>query len=356
MAASLAATTLLTAPAGASSSPVAAAKAAITSAETIPTKIGVTTPLKSTPPKGKTVVFLQCAEDQCSLQGKGITAAAAALGWQEKTLQFQESNPATLVSAMNEALQYNPVAVYFSGVPEAAWASEIPVYKKAGVAIVPSFVGAVPTNSTVIANLGGTSFSTQEGNELANYVIADSNDSASVLFVTVPAYTTFVPVQQAFSSKLGSCRSCTMNPLDITIPQLQGGQLVPAVVSALQKAPQTKYVVSVNGAFLAGLPAALSAAGLSGKFKIVSASASTANEQDVKSGVERATMGDGGFQYGGWLDVDVVLRHLEGMKIVPGDGGFPTPLLTKANVGTPSPDDNVPANYPQQFAKLWKVK
>jgi ribose transport system substrate-binding protein len=315
----------------------------------------VDTPLKSVPPKGKTVVFLQCEEDQCGLQGAGITAAATALGWHEKTLQFQESNPATLVSAMNEALQYDPVAVYFSGIPEEVWASEIPAYKKAGVAIVPSFVGVVPTNSTVIANLAGTSFSTQEGNELANYVIADSNASANVLFVTVPAYTTFVPLQKAFTSKLGGCKSCSVNPLDITIPQLEGGQLVPAVVSALQKAPSTKYIVSVDGAFLAGLPAALSSAGLSGKFKIVSASASTENEQDVKSGLERATMGDGGFQYGGWLDIDVVLRHLEGMKITPGDGGFPTPLLTKANVGTPSPDDNVPSNYAQQFKKLWKV-
>jgi ribose transport system substrate-binding protein len=331
-----------------------AAQQATQAALRAPVAIGVTTPLASAPPKGKTVVFLQCEESQCGLQGEGMAAAAKALGWNYKSLSWQQANPATLVSALNQALQYNPVGVAFAGPPEALWASVIPAYQKAGVLITPSFVPDV-TPTDVVAPLASNDFSTYEGRTLANFVIADSNAKAQVLFETVSSYPTFKPLRDAFTQTLTqACPTCKMSVLDSTIPQLIGGQIPGAVVSELRKAPSTNYVVTVDGAFLTGLTSQLSTAGLSGNFKIVSGSGSAQNQSNVKRGVEAATIGSA-FRYSGWLAVDAMLRHLAGMPIPAGDGGIPTQLLTKDTVGTPSDSYDLPSDYAAQFQRLWNV-
>lgn len=333
------------------------ARQATAQAEATPTKIGVTVPLTSPPPKGKSVVFLQCEEDQCAFQGQGVSAAAKALGWAVHTLHFQAANPATLVSALNEALQYNPVGVFFAGEPYDDFSSVVPKYQKAGSLIVENFTAGagIPANATNVIGVDGDKFSISEGDVLANYIIADSNANARVLFVTVPAYPTFIPFQSAFTTTLSQrCPSCKVTVLSATLSELFNNKLVPAIVSAIRTSPATNYIASVDGAFLTGLPSALSAAGIHGEL-IVSASASRIDEQNVKSGIERATIGQG-LIYGGWQDIDVVLRHLEGMNIPVDDGGSATPLLTQQNVQvTDTGDYDVPPDYAQQFEALWGV-
>src|SRR6185437_2070555 len=59
----------------AGSSQVDAAKAATSEALLQPTSIPLTTKLKSTPPSGKTFVFLQCELAQCKTFEEGVAAA-----------------------------------------------------------------------------------------------------------------------------------------------------------------------------------------------------------------------------------------------------------------------------------------
>jgi ribose transport system substrate-binding protein len=315
-------------------------------------------PLVSPPPKGKTIVYLQCQEDQCGLEAAGLGAAAKALGWTLKTLRFQETNPATLVSALNEALQYNPVGVYFAGLPDAVWSSVLPAYQRAGAVIVPNSIPDAASSPVVPVTLMGTAYSTREGQVLADEVATDSGGHANVLFVTVPQYPTFVPVQQAFTATLGShCPGCKVTTtVSATIQDLLGGKLVPMIVSAVRTAPSTTYIASVDGAFLAGLTSALNSAGLGGKYKIVSAASSATNEQNILQGSEQASTGIGLTQVG-WYAIDATLRHLEGMPLPDYNSMIPIPLLTKDTVGTPSAtgDVNVPQDYAQQFQQLWKV-
>jgi ribose transport system substrate-binding protein len=346
--------------AGAASSPLATAKSQLTQEMKVPKGIALTIPLKHTPPKGKTVVFLQCDESQCAFQGNGIKAAAAAVGWTEKTVDWQETNPATFVAAANTALQYHPVAVFFSGEPYAVWSSVIPAYQAAGAIIVPSAEAAQPHNKVVVADIAGLSFSAVEAKELANYVAVSSKGKANILFVTVPAFPPFPPLQKDFQNDIATvCPACTTNVLSVTITQLFANQVDSTVVSALQKAPSTTYIVSVDGTFITGLTSALTAAGLGGKFQIASASAGPTDMQNVQTGTEAMTESTGGFVYGGWEDVDTALRHVEGMPITiestEGAGWVPV-VFTKSNVPTPSSDENYPSNYPQLFKKLWKVK
>ena len=124
-------TTSASSPKGtATSAAVAKEKAFLAHYQKAPTLIGHSTSFPKTPPKGKTFVSIQCDIPQCQLNAEGAQAAAAALGWKFKSVPFQLANPASLVAAMKTALQYHPIAVTFSGLPEAVWQSELGRFKE----------------------------------------------------------------------------------------------------------------------------------------------------------------------------------------------------------------------------------
>lgn len=101
--------------------------------------------------------------------------------------------------------------------------------------------------------------------------------------------------------------------------------------------------------------ASLQSAGVSG-VTIASEGCNSINEKQLLAGDESACTGSA-YTLGGWLAVDVTLRHLEKMTIPDEGGGLPTHLLTKNNsknwqVGE---SNYVPPDYAAQFKKLWLV-
>jgi hypothetical protein len=322
----------------------------------MPASIPETTPLPSAPPKGKTVLYLQCEEVTCGYEGEGLKAAAAAIGWNVKVLNFQAANPATLVSALQAGLQYRPVAAFFSGVPQEAWQSEQKAYAAAGAVIVDNYTAATPTGPGVEPGRGYASQNVALGTVLADEQIADSGGQpASSLLVNVPAYTLFVPLENAYKAQIAKdCPACQVSEDDFTLPQLFGGDLVSAVVSAAKRISGLKYIISVAGSFTATLPQALQAAGLAGKLKIISGLGDATDQQNVLNGTQLAT-GGAPYRLGGWQDMDMAIRAVMHLPASAGDSVVPWALLTKTNIGTPSDSYDEPADYPAQFEKLWHV-
>jgi ribose transport system substrate-binding protein len=318
-----------------------------------PAKIGVATPLKSTPAKGRTFIYIQCAFAQCKSVSTGVVAAATALGWTPKILDFDETNAATLVAAMQQALQYNPVAVSFNALPEAEWAAEIPAYQKAGVPIVPIETGPTPVTGPVIAAVGDDGG--VQGQILADWFVSASGGSGKVLLVDVPAFGLLKSSADAFTQTVQQlCPGCSVTPLDATVAQQGNNQITPAVVSALQRDPSIKYVVGTDGELFPGLPTALQAGSITG-LQIASGDATVENEQDVMSGTETAFVPTN-FEYLGWLAVDSAARHLEGMTVAGGnDGGMPEQLFTKATTHAAAESAEIPAGFSDQFETLWHV-
>jgi ribose transport system substrate-binding protein len=345
-----------TSTAGGSTPQAAAAVASVKAATTFPTTIPAMVPLPSKPPTGKTVVYLQCEQQECGNEGAGIKAAAAAVGWNVKVLNFQAANPATLVTALKTALQYKPVAAFFSGVPQLAWQSVQQAYAKAGAFITENFDNATPSGPGVEPGRGYASASTAIGKLLADEQIADSNGApAKSLLVSVPSYPVFVPTAKAYQSEISKdCPSCAVTAVNATLPQLLGGQLIPAVVSAVKRTPGLTYIVAVNGAFIAQLPQALAAAGLGGKYKIISGQGVALDQQNVLNGTALATV-NSPLVMGGWQDMDMAIRMAMHLPIPAGDHIVPTVLLTNANIGTARNSYDVPADYAAQFKKLWHV-
>jgi ribose transport system substrate-binding protein len=341
---------------GGTSAAVAAAEAYTQAATTFSKTIPVTDALPSKPPTGKTVVFLQCEQQECGKEGQGLDAAAAAVGWTVKTLNFKASDPATLVAALKTALQYKPVGVFFSGAPQVIWKSVQADYAAAHAFITENFDSSAPTGPGVLAGRGYGDDSTHIGKLLADAQIANAQGQpANSLLVSVPDYAVFVPTAKAYHSEVSAaCPSCKITDVNVTLPQLLGGQLVPTVISAAKRAGNIKYIVSVNGSFTAQLPAALKAAGLSGKFQIISGQGVSVDQQNVLNGDQLATV-NSPLTMGGWQDMDMAIRTVMGLPIPAGDHVVPIALLTKDNIGTPKDSYDIPSDYAAQFKTLWQV-
>jgi len=337
---------------GGGSSQADAAKTATAEALKQPTSIPLTAKLKSTPPAGKTFVFLQCELAQCKTFEEGVAAATSALGWNLKVLTFQNANPATLTADMEQALQYQPVGVAFTGLPQAVWQSEVAKYKSAGVPLIPAYSGPINRDDTVIADIGAIS-EPDYGKIIANWFIADSNGSGKALSFRADDFAPLKQFSDSFATSVkGGCDSCGVTDLKATIPQVESGQATSAIISALQKDPSIKYVVACDVPFVDGLPAALKAAGLYGKVKIVGGGATSVEEKGLSTG-DFTALTSLAQRYTGWLMVDAAARHLEGTEIAPSDGGEPIQLLTKDSLQAASDSYDYPTNYPDEFKTLW---
>ena len=170
-------------------------------------------------------------------------------------LDYQQANPATLLSAMKLALAYHPTAVGLSGLPEVVWQSEVSAYKAAGVSIVPYAVAPVTVSASVITDIDGAADNEKYGEMLGDWAIADSGGKAHVLFVNVPAiailnyvYTGF---QKAFTD---NCPKCSITVLNQTVADATGPQLTQATVSALQRNTALTYAVNVDERSSTGSP------------------------------------------------------------------------------------------------------
>jgi ribose transport system substrate-binding protein len=325
----------------------------VASYERAPTAIPITEPLKTSPPKGKTFVFLQCDVAQCTEESTAMKAVTAAIGWNLKVIPYKSENPATLISGLQQALQLHPAAVGLTGIPQIEWQSELPAYEKAGVPIVVGQVGPQVLSKTVIASIGNDLNVQITAKVLADYFIANSGGKGKILQFQVPDFPILGAFDQAFRADVqASCPGCSVTPLTGTIAEVTSGGATAAIVSALQRNPQDTWLVTDDGPWVDGLPSALAAAHL--HVKIIGEGADVTNETDIKEGTMTAFTAVA-LDYGMWATMDAVLRHLEGMPNSANEGLLPVQLLVKGQSFTVSESYNQPADYAAQMEKLWHV-
>lgn len=326
---------------------------ALASYENAPTAVPITTPLKATPPKGKTFVFLQCDVAQCTEESTAMKAVVAAVGWNLKVIPYQSENPATLISGLQQALQLHPAAVGLTGIPEIEWQSEVPAYEKAGVPIVVGQVGPQVLSKTVIASIGNDLNVQITAKVLADYFIAKSGGKGKILQFQVPDFPILGAFDQAFGADVrASCPGCSVTQLTGTIAEVTSGGSTAAIVSALQRNPQDTWLVTDDGPWVDGLPSALAAAHL--HVNIIGEGADVTDETDIQQGTMTAFTAVA-LDYGMWAMMDAALRHLEGMPNSPNEGLLPVQLLVKGESFTVSESYNQPSDYAAQMEKLWHV-
>jgi ribose transport system substrate-binding protein len=338
----------------ASSTAVATAEATAKQYEALPATIPQTTPLTHPVAKGKTFVDLECENTQCHDIATGVQAAGKAIGWNVKLINYNDTQPATLTAAFQQALQYHPVGVSLTGTSPALWSSVLPEYKQAGIPIIPASVGPIQVQAPVAATVDGAGAYTVPAKAIADWFIAQSNASGHVLLIDIPSFPVLQETATAVSAEIAAqCPNCKVSDFDATIAQVDANGVVSAAVSQLQRDPSIKYVISTDGVFISGLASAAKAAGISG-LQIGSTIGGITNEQDILAGSESATLPWPGV-IEGWDIIDAAARVSEGMSVPDGDGNTAIQLLVKGNFTTPQESLLAPADYPAQFEKLWLV-
>jgi ribose transport system substrate-binding protein len=320
-----------------------------------PTVLLVSTPLSKRPPQGKNVVFLSNGIEIAQQIGAGMKAAADALGWNYKTLSVDQNNPATVTSSMLAAINGGADAVFVSATPSAVFKSALPVAKAKGTSVIDVASGNPPQGLTSLVN-NAKNNGPVWGKVLALGALADAekaHESAKMVLVTSPIFQTILgPTDAAAKATVSQvCPKCSFDVLPIAPNRLFTGNAPSDVVSYLQAHPDVKYVLQDSSLTDQGLVPALKGAGLSG-IKIYGVAPLKPQVAGVQAGDEQGWVVDP-LQVEGWMAVDAAARATTGDDPKVYDSqGIPSYLLTKANASDPV---EVPADYANQFKKMWKL-
>jgi ribose transport system substrate-binding protein len=359
--AALAATALVAAGCGSSSSSSSSSTSAastganLTQAQQIvstamqrPTSITVTTPIGKAVPTGKKVVFISCGVAQCALQGTIIQQAASHLGWTASTITT-DGSPTQVQNAFNSALRSGANAVILNATLRAEITPQLAAAQSKGVPMA-ECCATDPLAPPIIYNTSTQAQNGAIGKILAGEVIADSKGKANTLYVNLPAYTILASLGTSFKTAYQQlCASCSYASIDVPITGLATASN--QIVSYIRSHPGVNYVaLSVADALDTGLPAALSAAGLS-SVKIVGQGGGPTSFQYMANGQELALVP---FDYYDvdYQMIDSLARHASGTTVLQ----TPPPrwLITKANLpanhSTTFPNVET---YNTQFLKLW---
>jgi ABC-type sugar transport system substrate-binding protein len=336
---------------GAAAAGVAKAQALVAKTTARPTSVGLTKPVGKAIPTGKKVTFISCGVEACEIQGDVIKQGAADLGWTASTIGT-DGSPEQLQNAFETALRQGTDAVILNAVNRATVAKQIQEAKQKGVAFV-TCCSVEATGDGILYNASPQAQSARIGKALAADVVADSKGEASTLYVNISAFQILEGLGKEFESSYKEyCPSCDYGSIDIPVASL-GKDAPDRIVSYLRSHPDVNYVMlSVSNALGAGLPAALKAAGLGDKVKIVGQSADTQTYQDLQAGNIKAVVP---FDYHAvdYLMLDALARQFAGVPIE--ETLPPLWIMTPDNLPAGATDGLFPVvvSYRDEFKKIW---
>jgi ribose transport system substrate-binding protein len=350
---SSASSTSTAASSGSGSGSVSAAAAALAPYKSLPTKINITTPLKSAPPAGKTIVMLGTNNPSNVIVQQEMAKLAKDAKWTFSVVSYDPANPGTFTAAETTALSKHPQYLVEAGLPLTA--SQIAMAQNAGAKWILDSVYPVKIGGAVLAQSDAYAQDALMGKIVADYFISDSGGKGNAVIEHIPSY----PILDGFTTGFGDevkakCADCKTSTTNITIPDLVAGKAPSTLVSALRSNTSANYLVFDDGPFADGITSALSAAGLSGKVKVIGEAADQAGIAALKNGSEAAWTGfDPGYE--SFENMDIAFRDTEGMPIpLDQEAQQPTQLLTKDTIGSIS-NWSAPTDAESQFLKLWHL-
>jgi ribose transport system substrate-binding protein len=338
---------------GGSSGGVKEAQTRLEKYKAAPTKILITEPLKSAPPKGKKLVMLGTNDPNNQKLQKSLKQLAGEVGWSYDSVSYDPANPATFKAAVDTAITKKADYVAEAGVPLTA--AVIDKVKQAGAKWVLTSVHPVEVKDPVIVDANAYANDQLMGKVLADFFVSDSNGKGNVLVEHVPAYPILGGFTDGFQAEVKElCPDCKVKIQNITIPDLTAGKVPSVMTSALRSNPNTDYLAFDVGPFAGGIDSALSAAGLSNKVKIIGEAADEASIAALKSGKHTAWTGFDPV-YSTYVMMDAMFRDALGMPIDQKKAGIQTTqILTKDNVGDITTWSE-PKDALDQFKKLWQL-
>ena len=321
------------------------------------TSLNIDVPLKEKPATGKNVVWLEGNIEDIVAIGQGLKAATSALGWNMRTLTYDTSDPQAINGAMLQAVAQKPDFIVTSGQPVSSFEEADKAAKAANIPIFDMSSENVPDPATndIYVNVGLKELPLRY-QQVADWVIADSNAKANVLLVNLPDFHVLVTAAGYAKKEFASeCPDCKVAELDATIADLTSGAVPSSVVSYLQSHPNVDHIVFMIGQIGSGVREAMDGAGIGSNVKISGANPQKANVQaliDKKESswltLPRAAQA--------WNVTDAMARFSEGMDLGPiNNAAVAYQFWTQANVPSPAGEYLGATDYQASWKKLWQV-
>jgi ribose transport system substrate-binding protein len=302
-------------------------------AATFPTDLGL--PKSEKPiPSGKTVTYVHCGVEVCTTIANAIKYAAKPFGWNVKIVP-SNGTPASVKGAWGNVVRLKPDAAFGSGFDKTLYAGEL---KKLNALNVPVFSWATldatlpDSNGKITLAKGGPDEVGIVGEQQAAWVVSDSKGDANTVYVDLPTFTILKPVREGFEKRYKEwCSGCAYDTMSVPLTAI-GSKAPGMVVSYLRSHPEVNYVALSYDGVGVGLPAALKAAGLADKVKIVGEAPTATNISYVEAGTQGATVSQGYYEI--WaMFVDAAARQITGQPLDASKSWKPPWfLVTKDNV------------------------
>jgi ribose transport system substrate-binding protein len=320
--------------------------------------IGVTIPLTGVPEK-KTIAWLECELESCPYITVGMEEATAALGWDLMTITSESANPGPY---MQQAIDAGVDYIASSGEARALYEEQAMAAKEKGIKILSCFDTEPPAGdeTNIYTQCGDTTFVEKTGPLMADWAIVDSEGTANVLIVSIPDFAVLKAETDAYIAEMEkNCPACEYTELNITIPQLVGGEVPAAVASQLQANSDINYVFNSFGSLPFGMTAALESAGLLDQVTVYGQDFSAFGLEEIVAGTMGAWSADPK-AYAGWLMVDAAARLSLGMELTEERqaASLPTYLVEDAETAQEILDlggDWYPPTMKEDFKALWGV-
>ena len=336
--------------AGGTSAGLDQAKAVVAKAEKRPTELTVTEPVGKPIPTDKTITFVSCGVEACAVQGPILAEGAKLLGWNVEQVAT-DGSPEKIQGAIDAAIRRGSDAVILNAADRDAIAKQLADAKAKDIPVV-TCCSVADAGGGLIFNTATDKQNGAIGDYMAAQVVADGDGKANALYVNIPGFQILDPIGARFERSLKEyCSSCKYESIDVP-PAALGKDAPERIVSFLRAHPDFNYVaLSVSDALGAGLPAALKAAGLSDKVKLVGQGGNSQTFLDLENGDFSAVVPGDRYSYD-YQMLDALARHWAGVPLV--QAGPPYWLMTKDNAPEDtSKDFPFVADYKDQWAKLW---
>ncbi len=337
--------------------PIAAAKREYAKYHRVQPSIDIPA-LPSRPPAGKSLLVTTCPVAVCHLVSDPAAQAAQALGWNVTQVELPLTGLQPLVNMWQQVLHNPPDLMAYEGTaPDSQVQPYIDAAGAAGVKIVDLAPKGtiISPNGPIYAEVNGTNVLTLSGQLMGDAIVNNApRGRGDVAWITDPTRAFFVPAQTALTNVVTSAGG-TVDTLNISLTDVGIG--VPGEVVAYVRAhPCVKYLAFALNDMTQGVPAALKAAGLAGRVKIISRAPSPSAISDIRSGAQWAAVTEE-VPSAGWRSIDQLARLVEG---VPMTNDISNPvgwhmIIDKSNVGPDPAGPSVPG-YPDAFLKAWHLE
>ena len=193
-------------------------------------------------------------------------------------------------------------------------------------------------------------------------MINDSSGKANAVAVTIPQF----PVLNTETNWLKTnvkrlCSGCSIDELDVTVPDVAGGAVPQKLIAYLQTHPNVNYVFFTFNDLTRGVPSALRTVGLQDKVKLVGAAGDASIMRQIGSTEAAWTIAPN--VYSAWVMFDAMARLSEGQHL---GSGYDRSVYTSPTWVVDSPtsakllaptgyDWYGPAGFPARFKALWRV-